>query len=311
MTNEAQVLFLEGLGVPKSMVARLAVSMDLDLELVWDADAADKDQVQVLVTVKKEVGADLLKAFPNVETVAVAFTGFDAVDAEYCKAHGIAVYNVPAYATKSVSELTVGLAIGLLRQIPRAHGILQEKKWELEPGIELAGKTVGILGTGTIGINTAHLFKAFGCTLLGWSRTQKDEFTELGGTYVAHKRELLESSDIVTVNVPLNEKTRDLIGAEELKMMKKSAFLINTARGPIVNQEDLVVALEKGELAGAGIDVYDQEPIAADNPLLALDNVILTPHIAYKTEEALSRRARTTLKNIKNGQQGDTTNRVI
>lgn len=310
MTAEAQILFLEELGVPKSLVAKIAVSLGLDFQLVWDMETADKEKVEVLVTVKKEVDKNVLGRFPNVRTIAVAFTGFDAVDTEYCRAHEIAVYNVPTYATKSVSELTLGLTIGLLRQIPLADTRVKEKSWKLNPGIELTGKTIGILGTGTIGLNTARLFRAFGCSLLGWSRTEKAEFIEMGGKYVEEKEQLFQDSDIITVNIPLNEKTKGLIGKEDFKAMKKTGYLINTARGPIVNESDLIWALEKEEIAGAGIDVFDQEPIEGDNPLLRFENVILTPHIAYKTEEALSRRAYTTMKNIKNRSVGDDTNRV-
>ncbi len=308
--KETQLLFIEDLGVSQGLIAKLALSMDMPFELMWDPELADTDRVEVIVTVKKKVDAELLKKFHRVKVVAVAFTGYDTVDLRFCKEHDIAVYNVPVYSTKSVSELTLGLAIGLLRQIPQAYQMLKTGGWEGGPGIELSGKTVGILGTGTIGMNTARLFKAFGCEIVGWSRTEKEEFRQLGGTYLTQLEDFFEVSDIVTLNVPLNDKTRGMIGREAFKAMKKTAYLINTARGPIVQEDDLIRALQEGEIAGAGIDVFDQEPLPKDHSLLALDKVILTPHIAYKTEEALNRRARTTLENIRNYYQNDSTNRV-
>lgn len=308
--KEAQLLFIEDLGVSQSLVAKLALSMDMPFELIWDQELANKDRVEVIVTVKKRVDPVLLRKFQHVKVVAVAFTGYDAVDLTYCGENNIAVYNVPVYSTKSVSELTLGLAIGLLRQIPQAYQTLKTGGWDLAPGIELAGKTIGILGTGTIGLNTARLFKAFGCEVVGWSRSEKEEFKQLGGTYLTQLENFFEVSDIVTLNVPLQDKTRGMIDREAFKAMKKTAYLINTARGPIVHEGDLIRALREGEIAGAGIDVFDQEPLPNDHPLLALDNVILTPHIAYKTEEALNRRARTTIENIRNYYQNDKTNRV-
>lgn len=310
MSEQKQILILEDLGVSKSLVAKLALSMDINFELVWDTETAKKEKVEVLVTVKNKVDKPVLKKFSSVKVVAVAFTGYDAVDTEYCQENNIAVYNVPTYSTKSVSELTIGLALSLLREIPKSFDHIKNKEWELQPGLELAGKTIGILGTGTIGLNTAKLFKAFGCNLVGWSRSKKEEFESLDGMYIEDKKEFFAACDIITINVPLNSKTTGLVGEPELKAMKETAFLINTARGPIVDEKALIEALKNKTIAGAGIDVFAQEPIEEDNPLIALDNVILTPHIAYKTEEALGRRARTTFENIRDFFEGSDTNRV-
>jgi len=152
-------------------------------------------------------------------------------------------------------------------------------------GTELRGKTLGIIGTGRIGIEVAKRAKAFDMQLLGYDIVQNDQFLALGGKYVDLET-LLKSSDFVSLHVPLNEKTRNLIGEKELRLMKKSAVLINTSRGAVVDENALVRALKEGWIAGACLDVYRKEPLPGDHPLLSLPNVILTPHLGASTEEA-------------------------
>lgn len=303
-----EILIFEDPGIPRSDVEEKAAG--LDYQLVWNAEEATPEAVEVLVTIKKEVNREVMERFPNLKMVAVAFTGYDAVDTEVCGEKNIAVYNVPAYATNSVAELAVGLSISFLREIPKADQLVKNKNWDLKPGFDLADKIVGIVGTGTIGIATAKLFKAFGCTIIGWSRTEKDEFVELGGTYVDEFQELFSKADIVSVHLPLNEATRGIVGFDEMAAMKETGFIINTARGPIINETDLIKILKDRKIAGAALDVFDVEPISSDNELLTLDNVILTPHIAYKTKEALQRRAQVTIDNIKDFMSGEAENRI-
>lgn len=303
-----QILLLENLGIPNADVENMVKNPDY--ELVWNADKATAEAVEVIVTIKKEVGRELIEKYPNLKMVAVAFTGYDAVDLEVCKEKNIAVYNVPSYATNSVAELAIGLSISLLREIPKSDQLVKNKKWNLKPGFDLCDKTIGIVGTGAIGIATAKLFKAFGCNLIGWSRSVKKEFQNLGGIYVDELKQLFSEADIVSIHLPLNKKTRGIIGYDALSEMKNSAFLINTARGPIVNESDLIKILKEQKIAGAALDVFDTEPIEPDNDLLKLENVILTPHIAYKTKEALQRRAQVTLENIQDFNEEKTNNKV-
>lgn len=310
MTDNKQLLILEVLGIPKTDFHDLTENANLSYNLIWEEAKANPEQVEVLVNVKKEIDKSLLEKYPNVKLIAVAFTGYDSVDLEYCKTKNIAVYNVPAYATNSVTELAVGLVIALLREIPESNEIIRSGKWKLSPGLELFGKTVGILGTGTIGINTAKVFKALGCKLIGWSRTEQEEFKDLGGEYISDKQKFFAKADIVSIHLPHNDKTENTVGAAELKAMKKTGFLINTARGPIVEEDALIEALQNNEIAGAGLDVFVEEPIDSDNRLLDLKNVVLTPHVAYKTEEALKRRAATTVDNIVDFSKGEKGNRV-
>lgn len=310
MEAEKEVLIIEDLGIPQADFENKIEESGFSYKVIREEALATKEKVEGIITVKKEVGRERLEKYPNLKVVAVAFTGYDNVDLEFCRQHHIAVYNVPAYSTNSVVELTLGLSLSILREIPKAGELMHSGKWNLTPGIELAGKTVGILGTGEIGLSAAKIFKALGCRVLGWSRSERKEFTALGGEYLADKMTLFSSADLVSIHLPLNQKTKGIVGKPELSVMKETAYLINTARGPIVDEKALIEVLENRKIAGAGIDVFAQEPLPSDHPLLVLDNVILTPHIAFKTQEALIRRAEVTLANIKNFNDGKSNNRV-
>jgi phosphoglycerate dehydrogenase-like enzyme len=302
-----KIHILENLGVPESLISKLAGIHDL----TFSSQACNKAETEVLISVKTKLRPAELSEFPKLKMIAVAFTGYDSVDLNYCREKSIAVCNVPAYSTNSVAELAVGLAISLLRDIPRGNEAIRKGQWDLgRPGIELSGKTVGICGTGAIGIRTAEIFKVLGCGILGWSRTRRKEFTDLGGKYVDTLEELCSGSDILSIHVPSNSETKALIGQKQLRLMKKSAYLINTARGPILDENALYEALRDKQITGAGLDVFSIEPVTQENPFLKLENVILTPHIAFKTEEALNRRAEITFQNINSFERGELKNRV-
>lgn len=314
MSTEQQILVLEDLGIPKADFEQLAADAGLPFEIIWDRDNVESpDAIVGIVTIREAtvIDKEWLDQYPNLQFIAVAFTGYDRVNLEDCREKNIAVFNVPAYSTDAVAELTVGLAISLLREIPRAHHLVYSGGWDLgKPGNELLGKTIGILGTGTIGTRAATLFKAFNCDLIGWSRSKREAFQELGGEYVDDLKDFFARADIVCVHLPLNEETRGIVGAEEFFAMKETAYLINTARGPIVDEGALVEVLKNKGIAGAAIDVFDQEPIPDGDPILELGNVIITPHIAYKTEEAIQRRAQVTINNIRAFMGGEKVNRV-
>ncbi len=310
MSQQKQILIIEELGTPKAEFENSVKRSNLDYEIIWEESAATTNKVEVLVMVKRKLGKEYLQQFPNLKMIAVAFTGYDAIDMDYCQQQGIAIYNVPAYSTNSVVELAIGLTLAVLREITIGNTIIRNDGWSLKPGIELFGKTVGIMGTGAIGIATANIFKAFGCEIIGWSRSENEAFKALGGRYIEDKQAFFAAADIVSVHLPLNKHTEGIVGKEELSAMKPTAILINTARGPIVNEADLIAALEQERIAGAGLDVFVKEPIESDNRLLKLDNVVLTPHVAYKTEEALIRRMEVTVKNIVDFGEDKKDNRV-
>ena len=310
MSQQKQILIIDDLLTPKQDFENIAKKSNLDYDIIWDEKAGTPAKVEVIVTVLKKLGKEYLQQFTNLKMIAVAFTGYDSVDMEYCQAQGIAVYNVPKYSTNSVVELTIGLTIAVLREITYGNNIIRNDKWSFKPGIELFGKTVGIMGTGEIGVATAKIFKAFGCEVIGWSRSENEAFMELRGRYIIDKQTFFATADIVSIHLPVNKDTKGIIGQEELSAMKPTAIIINTARGAIINESDLIAVLEQKQIAGAGLDVFEKEPIDSNNSLLQLENVVLTPHVAYRTVEALNRRMNVTVKNIENFVADKKDNRV-
>lgn len=245
--------------------------------------------------------AEALGAAPQLRYLCIAFTGVDHVDTSYCLDHRIAVSNCAGYSTEAVAELALGMALSLVRDLPHADPAVRSGKTSAGfLGGELAGKRFGIIGTGAIGCRTAELARAFGCDVWGWSRTPKD-----GQIHYTDLETLLRTSDIVSIHLPLTEATRGLIGPKELALMKPSALLINTARGPIVDNAALADALKAGRLGGAGIDVYEQEPpLPADHPLLSAPHCLLTPHLGFFSAEAMERRAAIVFDNIQAWKDG-------
>lgn len=246
------------------------------------------------------LSAEVLSKCPKLQFLNVAFTGLDHIDLEYCKAHSILVKNASGYATEAVAELAVGLMIDVLRKITFLDGSIRKGGVRgAFLGRELRGKTVGIVGTGAIGIRTAQLLQAFGCQVIAWSRTEKPEVVAMGVRYVALE-ELMRTSDIISLHVPLTAETKHLINRELLELCKPTAVLVNTARGNVVDMNALAELLCDGRIAGAGIDVYEKEPPLADNhPLLSAPNCVLVPHVGYATREAFDIRIDIILGNLR------------
>lgn len=225
----------------------------------------------------------------------------DHVDIDTCREKGIAVSNCAGYSTESVAELAIGMMLSLYRKLAEgqdaaAHG----KTGTGLRGIEIKDRTVGIIGTGAIGYRTANLAKAFGAKVIGYNRSHSHDditYTDLNT--------LLQTSDIVSIHLPLTKDTKHFIDKDKLSLMKKDAILINTARGGIIDNEALAEALKKGEIAGAGIDVFDMEPpLPEDYPLLSAPHTVLTPHVGFDTEEAMERRAAIVADNLKSFVEG-------
>ncbi len=257
--------------------------------------ARSKD-AEIVVIGNVPFGRNILQQCPKLKMLAIAFTGYDHVDVDYCHANNIVVTNCSGYATVATAELAIGLLLAVYRRIvscdaaTRAGGTK-----EGITGFELEGKTMGIIGTGAIGGRTAELAKAFGMKVIAYSRTRRDNGLE----YMALD-EVLQKSDVVSLHVPVTEETRGMIGARELGLMKKSAVLINVARGPVIDTAALVEALNEEKIAGCGIDVYDMEPpLPTDYPLLTAKNTVLAPHVAYATDESMIKRAKIEFANIK------------
>jgi D-3-phosphoglycerate dehydrogenase len=265
-----------------------------DEEMIKRAEGAD-----ILIIANQPLSAEVINSCKNLKMISVAFTGFDHIDIEACRENNILVSNSSGYANQAVAELVFGLAIDLMRNIKDSdQAVRATRTREGLIGNELAGKNFGIVGLGSIGQKTAGIAKAFGCNILADNHKKYEIDEELDVEYL-NLDDLMQKSDIVSLHVPLKDSTKNLIDAEKIALMKKDAILINTARGPVVDSQALANALNKGEIAGAGIDVFEMEPpIPADHPLLNAENTILTPHTAFATKEAFLKRAEIVFANI-------------
>lgn len=271
------------------------------IERVSDAD--------VLILANMPLDERIVKNAKNLKYIDVAFTGVDHIPVELAKKNGIAISNASGYATDAVAELCISFMIQLLRNIKENEESLRNNGTKEEfVGNLLNGKTVGIIGAGEIGRRVAFLCKAFGCKVIAYNRSvvddsNIDEQMEL--------EELLKEADIVSLHCPLTKETEGMIGKIELSLMKNSAILINTARGAIVNTDDLVYALNNDMIRGAAIDVYDKEPpLSKDYPLLKAKNVILTPHMGFSSLESMEKRADIVFDNLFSYLDGNLKNKI-
>lgn len=314
------IVVLEDLGLPESQIREIAKPItdeghqltiyerteDIELikERVKDAD--------ILVIANMPLSGEVIRAAENLKYISIAFTGYDHVDLKACKERDIQVSNAAGYSTVSVPELVFGMVISFLRSIHTLDRTTREGKTKAgSTQKEIYGKKFGIIGTGAIGSRVAKLALAFGADVLAYSRREKEELKSLGVKYVSLD-ELLSESDIVSIHTPLTEETKGLIDKEKIALMKPTSILVNTARGPIVDTQALVEALKEGKIAGACLDVFDQEPpLPKDYPILSLPNTLVTPHIGFATEEAMVRRAHITFsENIYNWLKGKHINKV-
>ena len=266
-----------------------------DAELIQNVSDAD-----ILLLSNRPLSGAVIQACPNLKLICVAFTGIDHVDQEACKARGITLHNAAGYAVHAVSELAIGLMIALLRRIVSADATVRAAGDNRElVGNELFNKTLGVIGCGAIGLQVARLGNAFGCQVLGFER-HVHRIDDVAIEQV-ELDELLSRSDIVSLHLPLTTETRGFIGRQQLARMKRSAILINTARGPVVDQSALIEALGQNRLAGAGLDVFDMEPpLPAEHPIFKAPNTVLLPHIGFETVEAMSAKADIALHHLEN-----------
>ncbi|MDD7462994.1 MAG: NAD(P)-dependent oxidoreductase [Anaerococcus sp.] len=291
---------IESLGHEFEYFEESASSDDEIIERLKDTDVA-------MITNKK-FSADVINN-TNLKLIDVAFTGVDHVDLEACKEKGIVVENASGYSDDSVAELVIGLAIGVLRKFPENNENMFEGKNNFLLGSLIKDKKVGVVGTGNIGIKTIELLKAFGCEIIAYSRTEKEDVKAMGVEYVDIDT-LMKESDIITLHIPNNKHTKGFIDKEKLDMMKEGAVLINCARGPIVDNDYLAEILNQGKIR-AGIDVFDMEPpIPEDYPLRNAKNCILTNHVAFFTKEAMEIRAEIVFDNLYKYFDGEIVNQV-
>lgn len=314
-----KITLLESLAISKDVVYGYETALrDMGHEFhAYEKDPDESTQIarvkdsDVIMIANMPLSANVINACTNLKFINVAFTGVDHVALNAAKAKQVAVSNASGYANQSVAELVIGYSISLLRNIPQVdqrcrNGLTKEGL----VGNELQGKTIGIVGSGAIGLKTAALFRAFGCSILAYDPTPRSDspdyitFTSL--------EDVLQQADIVSIHCPLLDSTNGLMNKERIALMKKTAFLINAARGPIVDSKALADALNQGAIAGAAVDVFEIEPpLATDHVLLHSRNTIVTPHIAFASKESMELRAKIVFESLFSWMNGEQLNKII
>ena len=271
---------------------------------------------QVVIINKIKLFEGNLKDAKNLKLICVAATGYDNVDTKYCKERSIAVCNVVGYSTQSVAQLTISMALSLVMHQKEYNDFVKNGEYtksgvanRLTPTYyEVAGKTWGVVGLGNIGKQVAKVAEAMGCKVIAFKRTPCDGYDTVSLS------ELMEKSDIVSVHLPASSETNGIISKEMISKMKKNAILVNVARGSVTDEEALSEAVLEGRIGGIGVDVYSKEPFLEDHPMNRikdLDNVILTPHIAWGAYESRVRCLSEIKKNIESFENGEMRNRIV
>jgi glycerate dehydrogenase len=261
---------------------------------------------ELAMTNKTPLDAAAFKALPHLKFVGVLATGYNIVDVAAAKEHGVVVSNIPTYGTASVAQHAFALLLELCHHVGMHAQAVRNGEWSANPDwcfwkaplVELAGKTMGIVGFGRIGRQAAKIADAMGMRVIAHDAVQAADPGYEGFRWVSME-ELLAESDVVSLHCPLTPETKGIINKERLLTMKRSAFLINTSRGPLTVDQDLADALNDGVIAGAGLDVLSVEPPAGGNPLFSARNCIVTPHIAWATKEARSRLMEIAVRNVR------------
>lgn len=265
---------------------------------------------EVVFTNKTVIGKEVLDKCKNLKLISVFATGYNVIDVDYAKEKGVVVCNVPAYSTDSVAQLTFAFILEIANRVGEHNDAVHDGRWLssedfcfwTRPLTELTGKTLGIVGYGNIGKRVAEIAKAFKMNVLVTTRTPFEGSVTLD--------EVLENSDFVSLHCPMNKQSDKMINAVTLSKMKPTAYLINTSRGGLVDEQALAYALNSGRIAGAAVDVVSEEPIKASNPLLTAKNCIITPHIAWAPLEARRRLMDVSVKNLEGFLSGNVINQV-
>jgi phosphoglycerate dehydrogenase-like enzyme len=262
-----------------------------------EADAVDAlHPFQAICTVRERMALPrtLIERLPNLKLITIVGKSLPNLDMAAASEHGVLVahsdFANPRFSTvrDATPELAWGLMIATVRNLAEEHRRMREGGWQSTVGVTLSGKTLGLLGLGRTGKRMAEYGRVFGMEVIAWSQNLTEETAAAVGARRVEKSALFEQSDVVSIHLVLSERTRGLVGETELAQMKPDAFLVNTSRGPIVDERALIAALQARRIAGAGLDVFDIEPLPSDHPLRLLSNVTLSPHLGYVTREMLA-----------------------
>ncbi|MBN2650840.1 MAG: D-2-hydroxyacid dehydrogenase [Spirochaetales bacterium] len=274
---------------------------------------------EILITNKTAITADIIKKLPKLKYVGVLATGYNVIDIDATRKAGIVVTNIPAYSTDSVAQMIFAHILEYCNRVQRHSDSVKDGRWERSkdfcfrdyPLIELKGKTLGIIGFGSIGKQTAKIASAFGMKIIATANSPKQPPAGVEDfKYYENYEDLLKEADFVSLSCPLTEKTERIINKKSLSLMKSTAVLINTGRGGLVCETGLAEALNVGQIGGACLDVLSTEPPAPDNPLLSAKNCTITPHIAWATKEARTRCMNIAVENVKRFIEGNPQNVV-
>lgn len=310
-----KVVFLEPLGIGNDKLAEIVEgTVGAAAEFQYYPDRVETEEVltersqgaDCVVLSNMKYGKEIISRCPQLKMICVAFTGVDLVDIDYCRERGIRVCNCAGYSTVAVADLVFGFVIDLARNILACDQAVRRggTKQGLV-GFELEGKRFGVIGAGAIGTRVLKIAQAFGCETYAYSRTPK----EIEGVAFVGLDELLKTCDIISIHVPQTPSTVGMIGKEQFAVMKDTALLINTARGPIVDSAVLAEALNSGKIAGAAVDVFEMEPpVPQDHVLFKARNLIATPHVAFASDQAFEKRAVIVAENIKKWIDGEPQN---
>ena len=301
-----KIALLESLGISDRLLEEYQQRLaQIGHTLVCFERTSDKNALieqargaQAVILANMPISPEVLSGWQDVRYIDIAFTGVDHVPIALAKARGIQISNASGYSTQAVAELTVCQMLNLLRNVKQTARRCRTGGTKAGlVGCELCGKTVGLVGCGKIGSRVAALLQAFGCQVIAYTRSRTSGF-ENGIRYVSLD-ELLKTSDIVSLHCPLNDSTYHLLGQREFSLMKKGSYLINMARGNVIDSGALLSSLDSGEIAGAALDVFEQEPpLDPSSPVLQPDKILVTPHIAFATAESMADRARIVFDNL-------------
>ncbi len=315
-----KIVLLEPLGISAETLEQLAAPLKEAGHsfAAYDSFTTDPEELKerlgdadIAMIANHPLPDEVIRADENLKFVSVAFVGIDHVGVDACKEKGIGISNTGGYCNDAVAELAVGLTLDCLRNITAGNDSVQAGggKAGLQ-GRELAGKTVGIIGTGAIGCRAAEIFKVFGCRLIGYSRTEREQAKALGIEYMP-LNDVMKNADIISIHTPLTPATKGLVGAEQIALMKQGAILVNTARGPVMDIPAVAAALREGRIK-CGTDVFEKDPpLAEDHPLIGAPNLVCTPHVGFDTRESIDRRAVMAFENVTAFMAGDPVRSMI
>jgi D-3-phosphoglycerate dehydrogenase len=281
---------------------------DEETELIRRIDRA---RVAINIRAHARFTEGVFVACRNLKLVSIWGTGTDNVDLDAAGRHGVTVTNTPGVNAFAVAEHTLALMLALARRIPRIERDMREGQWPRELLTQLLGKTVGVFGLGTIGARVVALTKAIGMEPLAWSLRGETERAAAVGARAASKEQILKEADVITLHLRLVPETRGFLGRRELALMKRTALLVNTGRGALVEREALLDALAQGKIGGAALDVFHDEPLKPGDPLFARDNVVLSPHNAGQTPEVIRDGLLRAVQNVENFLAGRPTDVVV